>query len=470
MTRSAAYNLLRRHWWWKLALISLWVAAAVGLLRPVVTAHRFVTLHKISKTGELVVITRYSPHCYYTYRDQPMGFEYDLARAFADHLGVNLKVVVADDWASMVQLLQKGQGAVIAASFSISAERGSDVAFSNGYMEIRPHLIARRDHRNISRIEELTGEVVDVYDNADYTGPLDRIRKNGIEVDVRTHTDVPTEDLIRQVAEGTIDLTVAQSHIALLNRRHYPEALTTIALGKPQWLAWATAPEARALLSEINHFFDQIMENGIFDRIYAKYYSNIHDFDYVDLRTFHRRIRTRLSSYSPFIKEAAEENGFDWRLIAAQIYQESHLRPRANSTAGAKGLMQLLPETALSLDVDDVYNPVENINAGVRHLKNLYSQFEQSEAPDRLLIALAAYNTGIGHIWDAQQLAAKLGLDPNRWASLAKTLPMLKYRKYYKDAKHGYCRGDEPVAYIRQILIYYDILKRQGIEYESPDA
>ena len=431
------------------------------------TAHRFVTLHKIQDKGELTVITRFSPHCYYTYRGQPMGFEYDLARAFADYLGVKIKVVIADNWATMVDQLQKGQGAIIAASFPVTADRKADVAFSNGYMEIKPHLIVKRYQQNINRPEQLDGKVVDVYDDADYTEPLERLRIEGIEVSIRRHKDAPTDELIRHVVEGHIDFTVAQSHTALLNRRYYPEALTAIALGEPLWLAWAASPRADALKWEINQFFEQIMADGTFDRIYSKYYGDIHQFDYVDLRTFHRRIRSRLSRYSPFIKAAAQKHGFDWRLIASQIYQESHLHPWANSTAGAKGLMQLLPETARSLGVSDIYNPVENINAGVRHLSHLYDQFKGIEDQERLLISLAAYNTGIGHIWDAQELAAKQGMNPNQWASLSKTLPMLKYRKYYKDAKHGYCRGDEPVAYIRQILIYYDILKRQSIAYES---
>ena len=470
MTRSAVHKFLRRRWWWKLALVALWAVAIIYLLRPVVTANRFVTLHKVLTAGELTIITRYSPHCYYTYRDQPMGFEYDLAREFADYLGVKLKVTIADNWSSMLHRLLKGQGAIIAASFPVTAERRKAVAFSNGYMEIRPHLIVRRNDKTIGHPEELDGEIIDVHDNADFTGPLDRIRGSGIDVQIRRHKKVPTEDLIRQVVEGSIDFTVAQSHTALLNRRHYPEAKAAIAVGEPQWLAWASAPGAEALQKEINRFFEQVMTNGKFDEVYKKYYGNIHEFDYVDLRTFHRRIKTRLSRYSPFIKEAAQKYGFDWRLIAAQIYQESHLHPWAHSTAGAKGLMQLLPETARSLGVTDIYNPVENINAGVRHMSNLYEQFNKIAGQDRLLISLAAYNTGIGHIWDAQQLAVRLEMNPNRWASLSKTLPMLKYRKYYKDAKHGYCRGDEPVAYIRQILIYHDILKRQGMEYGSSDS
>ncbi len=124
--------------------------------------------------------------------------------------------------------------------------------------------------------------------------------------------------------------------------------------------------------------------------------------------------------------------------------------------------MQLLSRTAQSLGVKDIYNPVENINAGVQHLKNLYDLFDGADGTDRMLISLAAYNIGQGHIRDARDLAVKLNLDPDSWESLSKALPLLRFRKYYKNSKYGYCRGTEPVLYIKQIMIYYDILKRQG--------
>jgi membrane-bound lytic murein transglycosylase F len=235
-------------------------------------------------------------------------------------------------------------------------------------------------------------------------------------------------------------------------------------------LGWAVHPDAHQLRKKINSFFASIRKSGRFDEIYNKYYGDVENFDYVDLRAFHRRIKSRLSRYSPFIKAAARKHGFDWRLIAAQAYQESHLNPWAKSRAGAKGLMQLLSSTAHSLEVTDIYNPVDNINGGVQHLKNLYEHFDTATGEDRLMIALAAYNVGQGHIQDARNLAAKKKLDPDSWESLSEILPLLRYRKYYKHAKYGYCRGSEPVIYVKQIMIYYVILKRQGIEYRDVQA
>jgi membrane-bound lytic murein transglycosylase F len=176
--------------------------------------------------------------------------------------------------------------------------------------------------------------------------------------------------------------------------------------------------------------------------------------------SFHERMRSRLPRYQAFIKDAARKHDFDWCLIAAQMYRESHLDAFARSSNGAQGLMQILPGTARSLDLADAFDPVANIRAGVRYLKSLYVGFEGIDEEDRLLVALAAYNVGLGHVLDARRLAASMGLDPNRWDSLAKTLPLLRFRKYYQHAEQGFCQGDIPVAYVNQIMIYYDILKR----------
>jgi soluble lytic murein transglycosylase-like protein len=194
------------------------------------------------------------------------------------------------------------------------------------------------------------------------------------------------------------------------------------------------------------------------------------ELNYADLSTFRRKISARLPRYSRFIKAAAKKHGFDWHLIVAQIYQESHLNPKAKSRAGAKGMMQILPGTARSLGVKDIYNAVENINAGVRHLKTLYDHYESIPGYDRMLLALAAYNAGRGHVEDARRLAVKKNLNPDSWESLAKTLPLLKYRKYYEKSKYGYCRGTEPVNYTKRIMQYYDVLKRQDTELQAAQA
>ena len=171
-----------------------------------------------------------------------------------------------------------------------------------------------------------------------------------------------------------------------------------------------------------------------------------------------------MPQYQSIIKEAADQYGFDWRLIAAVVYQESHFDLEATSYTGVKGIMQLTQTTAEEMDITDRLDPEQSIRGGVKYLRNLYDLFDTAREPDRTLITLASYNVGRGHVLDAQKISETKGFDPNSWAALEQVLPLLMYPKYYKDTKHGYCRGSEPVRYINRILTYYDILKRKSFE------
>jgi len=422
-------------------------------------------LDRILRTGKITVLTRNNANCYYLYRGQPMGFEYDLAKAFADHLGVLLELKIAEKWEGMIPDIQTGEADMIAADLTITAKRLKQVAFSDGYLTTQQQIITNRQHPNIHSPADLAGQTVHVRRGTSYQERLEEIQLSGINIKIKLHVDVPTEELIRQVSNGNIGITIADEHIALLNRRYYPRARVASPISEKQSIGWAVHHKAGKLRRKINQFFTIIKANGEYAEIYDRYFSNLKMFDYVDVRSYHRRLRTRLPSYQPIIEQAAELNNFDWRLIAAQIYQESHFDPAARSHASAFGLMQLTIQTARSLGVTDILDPLQNIQAGVLHLKMLHDFFDKVPESDRMLIALAAYNVGQGHLRDARDLARQFNLDPNRWASLKETLPLLRYRKYYKNSRYGYCRGTEPINYVRHIFFYYDILKRSGIEY-----
>ena len=467
---SAVNQILKERTGFKITLLIVWAALGYYLCSPVISAYRFVTLQKIKQTGVITVATRNSAHCYYLYRDQPMGFEYELAKAFAEYLGVRLQIKIVDKWSDMVAALSDGSAAFIAASMPITSKRQTQVAFSDGYMEVAQNIITHRKNTGIKEAADLSGKTIDVRKGTVYQQRLVELKKQGINLAIRLHDDLPVEELIQKVADGQIDFTIANSNIISINRRNFPGVVSTGSINDGMQLAWAVYPKSKKLLEQINAFLRMINKSGKFDEIYNKYYGDIDDFDYVDLEAFHRRVKNKLSRYSPFIKAAAKKHGFDWRLIAAQIYQESHLNPWAKSQAGARGLMQILPSTAKDLGIADLFDPVQNINAGVQHLKDLYDHFDQAHGEDRLLIALAAYNIGQGHINDARDLAKKKGLDPDKWVSLSKTLPLLQYRKYFMNTQYGFCRGTEPIRYIKQILIYYDVLKRQGFKYKTAQA
>ncbi|MCK4984425.1 MAG: transporter substrate-binding domain-containing protein, partial [Desulfobacterales bacterium] len=182
-------------------------------------AYKFVTLQRIQKTGEITVVTRNTADSYYLYRDQSMGFEYEMAQAFAEYLGVRLQVKVVDRWEDMVAALNNGSAAFIAASTPIIPKWQTGVAFSDGYMEVAQQIIAHRKNSSIKKAADLSGKTVDVRKGTAYQQRLVELRHQGIDLAIRLHDDLPTEELIQKVADEEIDFTIANSNIILINRR-----------------------------------------------------------------------------------------------------------------------------------------------------------------------------------------------------------------------------------------------------------
>ena len=180
MTSSAIYKIFRERRAIQFVIVVLWVMAIVYLFRPIVNEYRFVTLHKIKKSGQITIITRNTPHCYYLYRDEPMGFEYELAREFADYLGVELKVNIAESWEAMIPVLNDGAGALIAAGITITPRRQNQVSFSNGYMDIQQHLIANRKSAKIKSLAELSGKTIHVRQSTAYQERLEELQQQGV--------------------------------------------------------------------------------------------------------------------------------------------------------------------------------------------------------------------------------------------------------------------------------------------------
>jgi len=419
-------------------------------------------LDRIEASGKITVLTRNNAHCYYTYRERPMGFEYDLAKAFSQFLGVKLEVRTPT-WEGLIEEVSEGKGDFVAASMSITSAREKMVYFSEPYLAIQQHVILRKYNNRINKIADLEGKTVHVRRGTSYEERLNELNREGMQINIKTHDNIPTEELIEMVHNRKIEITVADSNIALLNRRYYPDIKINFALEEQQSLAWAVNKGEKRLLKKINEFFNKIKKDGTFQKIYHKYFAYIDVFDPFDLKKYQRRLETRLPKYKSIIQKAAKKHGFDWRLIAAVIYQESHFDSEAQSHTGVKGIMQLTRDTAIEMGISDRRDPEQSILGGVKYLRKLYDRFDDVNDPDRLFITLASYNIGQGHVRDAQKIAKNQGKNSNSWIVLEQTLPLLHDPKYYKKTRYGYCRGTEPVRYVKRIRTYYDILKREAI-------
>jgi len=425
------------------------------------------TLDRIRSTGKLRLITANSLNTYSYYEGKPTGFEYDLALEFAKYLNVELDVVTPG-WNNLFVYLNQDKGDFIAAGISITAQRLEDAAFSIPYMTIQQRVI----HHNLifgpKNIEDLRFRTFHVRRDTSYHYRLEQIEASGIALNYILHDNIPTEELIAMVNRREIRFTIADSNIALLNQRYYPDIKIGIPIQEPESLAWAVRKNDTDMIVEINRFFLHANATGILRKITNKYYENIQNFDVYEIKKFHERIKTRLPKYKQVIMEESKKYGFDWRLVTAVVYQESHFNPKAKSVTNVRGLMQVTHATAREMGITNRLNPSQSIRAGIKYLGKMYQRFSHIEDEyQRMLFSLASYNIGYGHVQDALTIAKEKGLDPNTWQALKTCLPLLSKTKYFKTTKHGYARGWEPVQYVERILTYFDILKQKTTSLES---
>ncbi len=409
----------------------------------------------IQKRGILRVLTRNNPATYFLWRGELMGFEYELARHFADQHKLRVEIVVPPTREELIPWLLEGKGDVIAASLTINEQRQQQgVEFSRPYLTASEIVVtrAKESEKDLASIEDLEGRTVVIRRSSAYWNTLKQFQDQGIGVKIQAAPeDLETEELIAKVAEGEYDLTIADSHILDIELTWREDIRAAFPLGDPQPLGWAVRPSNSKLLHTLNQYMKKEYRGLFYNMTLKKYFKDARNIrQHVDTRTTQTG---KLSPYDKIVQPHAKHYGFDWRLIVAQMYQESRFNPKARSWAGAVGLMQVLPRTARSLGFQEVTTPEKGIHAGVQYLNWVRERFDP-ELPVhvRTWFALAGYNAGHGHVRDARRLARKQGLNPDRWfGHVEKAIQLLAKKKYARQARHGYCRGSEPVKYVQEI-------------------
>jgi membrane-bound lytic murein transglycosylase F len=416
-------------------------------------------LEALQDRGYLSVIMRNNGTCYYEGPHGPEGFEYDLIKAFADHLQVDVRPLVFDSEKEMLTTLLQGKADIIAANFIVKEDLRRFVAYGPTYQEIQMRVIGRRGGPQAKGVEDLIGQSIWIHSGAFQENRLNQLKKRYPDLTWLTISKYEPEELLEMVYKGLVPMTIADSNTIALNRRYYPELVDHFAIESGQKTAWVMKPQHVNLRDAVTHWFALPSTNALLQRLKQHYYGHLDDFDYVDIAVFRRRLLERLPQYRPFFEAAAKQYRMDWRLIAAQAYQESHWNPKAKSYTGVRGMMMLTRKTAAEMGISDRLDPEASIYGGTRYLAWLHDRLEDSVSePDRTFMALAAYNVGWGHLQDARQLAVQLGRQPDSWSDIRATLPMLRYKKYYSQLRHGYARGAEPVRYVDHIRTYHKIL------------
>ncbi|WP_455366312.1 transporter substrate-binding domain-containing protein [Kaarinaea lacus] len=414
----------------------------------------------IKKRKVLRVLTRNNAATYFLWRGELMGFEYELVRHFADTLQLRLEMVVVPSRDLLTQWLLEGKGDVIAASITVPKDNDNEqLRYSRAYDKVFEIVVGRSKEDEVDNVDQLRGRSFHVRKSSSYWRTLTELNKNGAALKIKLVPEhEETEEIIAKVASGEYDLTLADSNILDIEMTWRDDVKGILNLGEEKSHAWVVREDSPKLLEALNQYVRKEYRGEFYNITRRKYFEKP--------KTIKKRLEERvdsgssgrLSPYDDFAREYAEKYNFDWRMIVAQMYQESRFNPNAKSWAGARGLMQVMPRTASQLGIKNIKDPKNSVEAGVKYLDWLRDRFEPELAvKDRMWFTLAAYNAGAGHVHDARSLARKMGWEANRWfGNVERAMLLLSKRKYAKTAKHGYVRGSEPVKYVRQIRDRYD--------------
>lgn len=435
-------------------------------------------LEDIKKDGILRAMVVYSSTSYFLYRGQPMGFEYELLQLLAKDLGLKLEIVVSKDLDSQFEVLNRGDVDLIAHGMTITNQRKWEVDFTEHLFLTRQVLVQKRpdnylkmswktlDRSLIHDPIQLIDDTISIRKNSAY---YERILSLSNEIGGNIVIDtldskLSTGEIMDMVAQGKIKYTIADENLAKINASNRPILDISVPISFSQRIAWVTRKKAKDFRKVVNNWINENRKKEHYNVIYNKYFNNKRFFKRRNRSDYYSLNKNQISKYDDLIKTHAEKLGWDWRLLASQVYQESKFDPKANSWAGASGLMQLMPKTAKSLGVKDVSNPSQSLYGGTKYLKQMYNQFENvQDSINRIKFTLAAYNCGLGHVLDAQRLAEQRGLDPHIWKDQVEEMMLeLRHPKNYNKPfiKHGYVRGTEPVNYVGEILDRYDHYKQ----------
>ena len=451
-----------------LCILALSCCIAIGCRwrhhTPPVLVH---DLEQIKDSGELVVLTLYSSTTYFNYRGQDMGFQYELSEQFAQSLGVKLRIETAHNVRELLQKLQDGQGDLIAYNLPITKEWKDSVTYCGEEVITHQVVIQRNNGRTppLKDVTELIGKDVYVKPGKYYNRMinLDKELGGGIHIHKVNNDSISTEDLITQVAQGKIAYTVADNDVAKLNKTYYSNLNINLAISFDQRASWAVRKDCPQLAAAADEWHKNNMTSPAYTASMKRYFEISKSIPHSPILSLREG---KISHYDELFKKYAKEINWDWRLLASLAYTESNFDSTAVSWAGAKGLMQLMPQTAKAMGVPEgkEQNPEESIKAAVKYLGITAQSFTAVPEEERTKFILAAYNSGLGHILDAMALAEKYGSDKYCWQENVEKFILLKSNEeYFTDpvCKNGYFRGQETYNFVREITERYEQYKKK---------
>jgi membrane-bound lytic murein transglycosylase F len=421
----------------------------------------------IKKRRVLRVLLRNNAASYFLYRGELMGFEYELAREFADYHGLRLEVVVPPSHRELTTWLLEGRADIAMGFIEPSRRlRGLGIEFSRPYHYARQHIVVQKKDPS-KTLKDLDHRTLFVRHHSSYWERLSDLQRAGARFQLRaTDDNIETEQLIKMVSRGKYKATMAGEHLLDIELANGVPVRSAYVLDETAAHAVAMRKRNPKLKQALDAFVKKIYKSEFYNVIYTKYFKSRRSMQRLARGRVVDPLRGQISPYDDLVRKYADRYGFDWRLVTAQMYQESRFNPKARSPVGARGLMQLMPRTAKEMGVNNTNDPAHNIKGGIKYLDWLRDRFDPNlPISERLWFTLAAYNAGAGHVHDARRLAKQKGYDPDRWFDhTEEAMLLLAKKEYARKARFGYVNGREPVNYVRDIRQRFEAYVELGRE------
>ena len=420
------------------------------------------TLDSVLQQGELIVFTRTDPTTYIKDTNGVHGFEYELVSLFAKKLGVKARFILPEQFQEILKLSRDSEAHFAAAGLSITSEREHYLTFTPPYYSVTQQLIYHYRTLRPRSLKYLQGSFFEVLAGSSHAENLRQLKKTNPELSWIEADTTDVSSLITMVNDHLLDYTIADSNQFQILRGKYPQLNAAFDISEPEDIAWAFPKSLdTSLYDEAVRFLAELKTSGVLTQLQDKHFGYSKSMNYVGICTFRRHAKTRLPKLISYFHQAAKKYQFDWTLLAAVAYQESHWNRHAVSPTGVRGIMMLTKATAKQMKVANRLDPWQSIEGGAHYLSTRVKKIpERIAEPDRTWMALASYNIGLGHLEDARILTQQQGSDPDKWIDVKQRLPLLAKKKWYKKTKHGYARGNEPVTYINNVRHYINMLKQ----------
>ena len=426
-------------------------------------------MDRLRETGRLRAVTNCGAINYNTQNGRPSGFEYELLRDFFMTNGLELEMRVNENLDSCFSLLDSNRVDMVA--IGIGADKGMKRRYllSDPILMQRTVLVQRmpKNWNTMSTANEvenqllrspvdLAGKTIHLPQGSHQRKLLENLAEQiGDTIYIVESDSLNSVELVKAVADGRIDYTVVEEYLARMAAKGMKGLDTKLYVSVELPLSWALPQHNgdSSLLLAVNSWIDGFEQRKL-NRILAKYSNKANVF------VPQRLPAGQLSPFDDIIKKTAAAIGWDWRLLASLIYQESRFKTDLESDKGAFGLMQLMPSVMEKYGIGYDATPEEQLHAGGQLLQYLNGSLEEKvpDSTERVKFVLAAYNSGLGHVYDAQRLASKYGKSPAIWDYNVDYFILNKSKKqYYTDtcSRAGYLRGSETYRFVEEVLDRY---------------